>query len=95
MLDPQVPSWSKVAMRSSGGTKFGLDWSVVACTKSTIACFAGPSFHEGSRPACGLRWRGRRRQLDEPEAAAESSRAAAVDAERAIVSCSRRRVLAE
>ena len=34
-------------MRSSGGTKSGLDLSVVAFTKSTIACFAGPSFHEG------------------------------------------------
>src|SRR6185436_2791742 len=34
-------------MRSSGGTKSGLDVSVVAFTKSTIACFAGPSFHEG------------------------------------------------
>ena len=33
-------------MRSSGGTKSGLALSVVAFTKSTIACFAGPSFHE-------------------------------------------------
>src|SRR5271154_2820540 len=38
-------------MRSSGGTKSLLDWSVVACTKSRIACFAGPSFHEGSGSA--------------------------------------------
>ena len=43
-----VPSWSKVAMRSSGGTNFGLPCSVVARTKSTMACLAGPSFHEGS-----------------------------------------------
>ena len=42
----KVPSWSKVAIRSSGGTKSGLDLSVVAFTKSMIACFAGPSFHE-------------------------------------------------
>ena len=43
-----VPSWSKVAMRSSGGTNLELALSVVAFTKSTIACFAAPSFHEGS-----------------------------------------------
>ena len=36
-------------MRSSGGTNFGLARSVVARTKSTIACLAGPSFHDGSR----------------------------------------------
>ncbi len=47
-----VPSWSKVAIRASGGTNVGLDWSVVACTKSTIACLAGPSFHEGSGSVC-------------------------------------------
>ena len=29
----------------------GLAWSIVACTKSRIACFAGPSFHEGRTPA--------------------------------------------
>src|SRR5262245_6345754 len=34
-------------MRSSGGTNFGLALSVVACTNSTIAFFAAPSFHEG------------------------------------------------
>ena len=43
-----VPSWSKVAMRSAGGTNLGLPCVVVACTNSTIACLAGPSFHEGS-----------------------------------------------
>src|SRR5437870_13004917 len=35
-------------MRSSGATKFAPPVSVVALTKSTMACFAGPSFHEGS-----------------------------------------------
>ena len=45
-----VPSWSKVAMRSGGGTKLGFAWSVVARTKSRIACFAGPSFHDGRVP---------------------------------------------
>src|SRR5271170_7494696 len=37
-------------MRSSGGTNFELLRSVVSRTKSSIACFAGPSFHEGSTP---------------------------------------------
>src|SRR5271155_1892006 len=35
-------------MRSSGTTKFFLDWSVVVRVKSRTACFAGPSFHEAS-----------------------------------------------
>src|ERR1700744_542794 len=35
-------------MRSSAGTNFELPGSVVARTKSTIACFAGPSFQEAS-----------------------------------------------
>src|SRR5262249_35552501 len=39
-------------MRSSGGTNFGLERSVVARTKSTIACLGGPSFHEGSGSPC-------------------------------------------
>src|SRR5215469_3619846 len=47
-----VPSWSKVAMRSSGGTNLVLDFSVVLCTKLTIACLVGPSFHEGSGSVC-------------------------------------------
>src|ERR1017187_6090708 len=42
-----VPSWSKVAMRSSGATNFGLALSIVVLTKSRMACFAGPSFQEG------------------------------------------------
>src|ERR1019366_3318141 len=36
-----------MAIRSAGGTNFGLAWSVVARTKSRIACFAGPSFQDG------------------------------------------------
>src|SRR5215469_5150173 len=48
----KVPSWSKVAMRSSGGANFGLDWSVVAWTNSFIADFAAPSFHDGSGSVC-------------------------------------------
>src|SRR6516162_6726101 len=47
-----VPSWSKVEMRSSCGTKLVLDLSVVVCTKLTIACLAGPSLHEGSGSVC-------------------------------------------
>ena len=43
-----VPSWSKVAIRASGATNFGLALSVVTCTNSTIAFFAGPSFQDGS-----------------------------------------------
>src|SRR5882757_5337278 len=43
-----VPSWSKVAMRSAGGTKFVLPESVVVWTKFTMACLAEPSFHEGN-----------------------------------------------
>src|SRR5271167_2688758 len=43
-----VPSWSKVAMRSSGATNFGLLLSVVVLTKARIACLAGPSFQEGN-----------------------------------------------
>src|SRR5271154_342983 len=35
-------------MRSSGGTNFGFARSVVSRTKLRIACFAGPSFHDGS-----------------------------------------------
>src|SRR5271166_6818090 len=38
-------------MRSSGGTKLGLARSVVACTKSRIACRAGPSFQDTSGAA--------------------------------------------
>src|SRR5207249_9043311 len=41
-----VPSWSKVAMRSSGVTYFGSDLSVTSLTKARIACLAGPSFHD-------------------------------------------------
>src|SRR5215468_1312621 len=41
-------------MRSSAETKLGLDRSVVPRTKSKIACFAGPSFHDGSKPPPGV-----------------------------------------
>src|SRR5580704_4301740 len=35
-------------MRSAGGTKSGEPSCVTAATKFRIACFAAPSFHEGS-----------------------------------------------
>src|SRR5262245_35733110 len=38
-------------MRSSTGTKVGLDLSVVDLTNSTIAVLAGPSFHAASSSA--------------------------------------------
>src|SRR5664279_3287558 len=41
-------------MRSSGGTNFGLALSVVVLTKSRMACFAGPSFHEGNGSAAAV-----------------------------------------
>jgi hypothetical protein len=41
-------------MRSSGGTNFGLFLSVVVLTKSTIACFAAPSFHDGRGSAAAV-----------------------------------------
>src|SRR6516162_9152670 len=44
-----VPSWSKVAMRCSGGTNCAFLGSVVACTNLLMACFAAPSFQEGSQ----------------------------------------------
>jgi hypothetical protein len=37
-----------VAKRAPGGTKSELPAVVVTVTNLTIACFAGPSFHEGS-----------------------------------------------
>src|SRR5271165_2351008 len=43
-----VPSWSKVAMRSSGATYLGSDLSVTSLTNAKMACLAGPSFHDGS-----------------------------------------------
>jgi|SRR6185436_560820 hypothetical protein len=46
-----VPSGSKVAMRASGVTKVGLERSVVSRTKDMIACFAAPSFQDGSGSA--------------------------------------------
>src|SRR6185436_3090051 len=44
----KVPSWSKVAMRASGGTKVRPDPSTAACTKPMIVSFATPLFHDGS-----------------------------------------------
>src|SRR5262245_22076199 len=43
-----VPSLSNTAIRSDAGTNLGLAWAVVSFTKVTMACFAGPSFHDGS-----------------------------------------------
>src|SRR6266481_1824166 len=51
-----VPSWSNSAIRSAGGTKFGLPFVVVVFTNSTIAFFAAPSFHEGSGSVCANAW---------------------------------------
>ncbi len=47
-----VPSLSKSAMRSCSGTNSGLPSAVVRRTKSTIDCFASPSFHEGNASCC-------------------------------------------
>jgi hypothetical protein len=44
----RVPSLSKVAMRSAAGTNVGVPCVIVACTNATIACFAVPSFQDGS-----------------------------------------------
>ena len=44
----RVPSLSKVAMRSGAGTKSGLPCVVVRLTKSVMAFFAEPLFHEGN-----------------------------------------------
>ena len=41
-------AWSKVAIRCSGGTNFGLALSVVTRMNSTSAFLAAPSFQEGS-----------------------------------------------
>src|SRR5262245_11395306 len=44
----KVPSWSKVAMRASGGTKVRPDPSTAARTKPMIVSLATPLFHDGS-----------------------------------------------
>ena len=51
--DPRRAALVEEAIRSSGGTNFELLSSVVVLTKSMIAFFADPSFHEasGSAPA--------------------------------------------
>ncbi len=41
-----VPSLSKVAIHSAGGTKSGPPSFVTFATNSTLAFFAAPSFHE-------------------------------------------------
>ena len=46
-----VPSLSKMAMRSAGGTKSGLPALVTFSTKSTMDCLAAPSFQDGSGSA--------------------------------------------
>jgi hypothetical protein len=46
--DQSVPSLSNVAMRSGTATKSGDPGFVTRETKPTSACFAAPSFHEGS-----------------------------------------------
>jgi hypothetical protein len=43
-----VPSLSKVAMRSAGGTNVGLFGVVTFVTKSMMALLAAPSFHDSS-----------------------------------------------
>ena len=48
-----MPSLSKVAIRSGGGTKSGPPSRVTRATKSTIDFFAAPSFHDGSGSAAG------------------------------------------
>jgi hypothetical protein len=50
-LSDLVTLGAKVAIRSSGGTNWALARSVVVRTKSRIACFAGPSFHDASAAA--------------------------------------------
>ena len=51
--DHNVPSLSKVAIRSAGGTKSGPPSFVTLPTNSTIAFFEPESFHEGSGSAAG------------------------------------------
>ena len=43
-------------MRASGATNFGLLFSVVALTNSTIVYFAAPSFHDGSESVWACAW---------------------------------------
>ena len=43
-----VPSLSKMAMRSAGGTKSGEPSLSLVSTKATMAFFGAPSFHDGS-----------------------------------------------
>ena len=52
--DHSVPSLSNVAMRSPSATKSVLPVVVTALTKSVIAVFDGPAFHDGSGSAAGV-----------------------------------------
>jgi len=48
LLGPERPSLSKLAMRSAGGAEPATPVVVVSATNFTIACFAAPSFQDGS-----------------------------------------------
>jgi hypothetical protein len=48
LLDPRVPSLSKVAILSASGTKSGEPCFVTRSTNVTIAFFDAVSFHDGS-----------------------------------------------
>jgi hypothetical protein len=48
LLGPNVPSLSKVAIRSAGGTKSGEPCFVTRSTKATMAVLGAVSFHDGS-----------------------------------------------
>ena len=73
MLDPEVPSWSKVAMRSAIGTKPSLPSSVAAARKSRIAVRAAPSFQEGSASSWAAIAAGAPRRAAIPAAAAATT----------------------
>ena len=54
MLNPQRAILIKGGDGSPFETNFELRWSVVSCTKSRMAFFAGPSFQEGSGSSAAL-----------------------------------------
>ena len=47
-----TPAGDRTSRRDLPAAQFELAWSVIARTKSTIACFAGPSFHDANGAAC-------------------------------------------
>ncbi len=55
VLDPERAVLVESGDAFPGGTKFAPPVVVVAFTKSTMACFAAPSFHEGSG-SCAWWW---------------------------------------